>query len=71
MNPWGAAMSGGGVEEAPERQRENRKCRNAEVSEGWSECTASVTTKDGEGPGTSAALGSAVNTMKWALWGLR
>ena len=24
MNPWGAAMSGGGVEEAPERQQENR-----------------------------------------------
>lgn len=24
MHPWGAAMPGGGVEAAPERQRENR-----------------------------------------------
>lgn len=72
VNSWGTAVSGGGIEEeAPERQRENR---NAEMQRLWKDGASALRQpppEDGEGPGTSAASGSAGSVTKQALWNLR
>ena len=72
MNSWGTAMSGGGVEEeAPERQQENRSGEMQRFRKDGVSTLPQSPPEDGEGPGTSAALGSAVSVTKKALWSLR